>query len=70
MAIVAGGIVSLKPVGGVVSNNPHMTDAQTQAAQQEAARKEAERQQKVDNLINKFSETNNPNQKKWSVPFK
>lgn len=68
MAIVAGGIVSLKPIGGVVSNNPNMTDAQVQAHQQAMQQKAAEQQQKVDNLINKFAETNN--KPKWTVPFK
>lgn len=68
MAIVAGGIVSLKPIGGVVSNNPNMTDAQIQAHQQAMQQKAVEQQQKVDNLINKFAETNN--KPKWTVPFK
>lgn len=68
MAIVAGGIVSLKPIGGVISNNPNMTDAQIQAQQQVMQQKAVEQQQKVDNLINKFAETNN--KPKWTVPFK
>lgn len=67
MAIVAGGIVSLKPVGGLVSNNPNMTDAQVQAQQQAIHQKSVERQEKVDSLINKVAETNKP---KWTVPFK
>lgn len=68
MAIVAGGIVTMKPVGGVISNNPQLTDAQIQAQQQAVQQKAAEKQEKVDNLINKFAETNNKS--KWSVPFK
>lgn len=68
MAIVAGGIVSLKPVGGIITNNPGMTEAQLQAQQQAAQQKAAEKQQQVDNLINKFAETNN--KPKWTVPFK
>ena len=40
MAIVAGGIVSLKPIGGIVTNNPGvngtaMTPEQLQALQQQ-----------------------------------
>jgi hypothetical protein len=69
MAIVAGGIVSLKPIGGIVSNNPGMSNAQVQAAQQAVEQKAQDRQQKVDNFIAKVAESN-VDTKKWTVPFK
>jgi len=69
MAIVAGGIVSLKPIGGIVSNNPGMSNAQVQAAQQAVEQKAQDRQQKVDNFIAKVAESN-VDSKKWAVPFK
>jgi len=69
MAIVAGGIVSLKPIGGIVSNNPGMSNAQVQAAQQAVEQKAQARQQKVDNFIAKVAESN-VDSKKWAVPFK
>jgi len=63
-------MVPLQPVGGIITNNPGMTEQQIEAAQQAAAQKAQERQQQVDNLINKFAEQNAPSEKKWSVPFK
>lgn len=70
MKRIAGGIVELKPIGGVVTNNPGMTDQQLQAAEESAVQKAQERQQQVDNLINKFADQQSPSEKKWSVPFK
>lgn len=69
MAIVAGGIVSLKPIGGIVSNNPGMSNTQIQAAQRAVEQKAQDRQQKVDNFIAKVVESN-VDTKKWTVPFK
>ena len=69
MAFVAGGIVSLKPIGGIVTNNPGMSDAQDQVAQQAVEQKAQDRQQKVDNFIDKVA-ASNVDSKKWTVPFK
>jgi hypothetical protein len=69
MAFIAGGIVSLKPIGGIVTNHPGMSDTQIQAAQQAVAQKAQDRQQKVDNFITKVA-ASNVDSKKWSVPFK
>lgn len=69
MAFVAGGIVSLKPIGGIVTNNPGMSDAQVQVAQQAVEQKAQDRQQKVDNFIDKVA-ASNVDSKKWTVPFK
>jgi hypothetical protein len=69
MAFVAGGIVSLKPIGGIVTNNPGMSNAEVQAAQQAVEQKAQDRQQKVDNFIDKVA-ASNVDSKKWSVPFK
>jgi hypothetical protein len=72
--IVAGGIVTLKPVGGIVSNNPAMAQAQIEAQQQ----REAQRQAQVDAMAAKLAAQHQANQmtpvppmeKKWSVPYK
>jgi hypothetical protein len=64
MAIVAGGIVTLKPVGGLVTSNPNGLATQTPEQQQA---KQEEKQAKVDALVNKVAQQN---QKRWSVPFK
>ena len=69
MAFVAGGIVSLKPIGGIVTNNPGMSDAQVQVAQQAVEQKAQDRQQKVDNFIDKVA-ASNVDSKQWTVPFK
>jgi hypothetical protein len=69
--IVAGGITTLKPIGGLVTNNPAMTDAQAQQ-QQKAAQERAEaKQAAVDAMVNKFAETNanNAGGSRWRVPF-
>jgi len=70
MPIEAGGFISLKPVGGIVTNNPAMTDQQLKAAEDAAAQRAQERQQQVDNIIDKFAEQQNSSEKRWSVPFK
>ena len=70
--IVAGGITTLKPIGGLVTNNPAMTDAQVQQ-QQKAAQERAEaKQAAVDALVNKFADNNakNTGGSQWRVPFK
>jgi hypothetical protein len=71
MPMVIGGLVTLKPVGGVVSNSPTTAQAQIDAQQ-----REAQRQAKVDALVDKLAAQNqaaqpNPpvNDKKWTVPF-
>lgn len=71
MAIVAGGIVSLKPVGGIVTNAPTvvggaMTPEQLQQRQEQ---KKQEQQAKINTLVDKIAQQNQT-QKKWSVPFK
>ena len=71
--IVAGGITTLKPIGGLVTNNPGMTDSQVQAQQQAAVERAAAKQAAVDALVNKFAENNANNTtsgKRWSTPFK
>ena len=71
MAIVAGGIVSLKPVGGIVTNAPTvvggaMTPEQLQQLQNQ---KKQQQQAQVDALVDKIAQQNQT-QKRWSVPFK
>lgn len=71
MAIVAGGIVSLKPVGGIVTNAPTvvggaMTPEQLQQRQEQ---KKQEQQAKINTLVDKIAQQSQT-QKKWSVPFK
>jgi hypothetical protein len=71
--IVAGGITTLKPIGGLVTNNPGMTDAQIQAQQQAAVERAAAKQAAVDALVNKFADNNANNTlsgKRWTAPFK
>lgn len=63
--IVAGGLVSQKPIG-IVSNNPNIA--------QQAAQREAEKQAKVDALVSKLAAQHQNQQsaaqeKKWTVPF-
>ena len=69
--IVAGGITTLKPVGGLVTNNPAMTDAQVQQQQAAAQARAEAKQSAVDALVNKFAQdnANNTSGKRWSVPF-
>jgi hypothetical protein len=69
---VAGGIVSLKPIGGLITNNPSMTVAQAEEAKKIADRRATQRQQKVDQFINKVADANKDanNKPKWTVPFK
>lgn len=69
--IVAGGIVTQKPIG-VVSNNPNFAQQQAQAAQREAAK-----QAQVDAMAAKLAAQHQAQQaqaaeqqKKWTVPFK
>ncbi len=72
--IVAGGITTLKPIGGLVSNNPGMTDAQAQQQQQQAQARAEAKQAAVDALVNKFAQNNansaNNGEKRWTTPFK
>ena len=68
--IIAGGIVSLKPIGGLISNNPNMTDAQAQAHQQAAAERAAQKQAAVDALVNKFADNNTNNNSSSSTSKK
>lgn len=69
---VAGGIVGLKPIGGLITNNPNMTAAQVDAAKKVADQRAIQRQQKVDQFINKVADANKDanNKPKWTVPFK
>ena len=57
MAIVAGGIVTLKPIGGIVTNNPNvdgtaMTPEQLQVLQQQ---RQQEKQHKADTAKDLFT---------------
>ena len=69
MAIVAGGVVTLKPVGGLMSNNPAMNPAQAAQAAQDRAVKH---QEKLDTFINKVVDNQKgaDNKPRWTVPFK
>jgi len=69
MPIVAGGITTLKPIGGIISNNPAMNAAQAEAAAQERA---AKHQEKLDTFINKVvdNQKGTDNKPRWTVPFK
>lgn len=69
--IVAGGLVTQKPIG-VVSNNPNFAQQQAAAQQREAAK-----QAQVDALAAKLAAQHQAQQaqqadqqKKWTVPFK
>ena len=68
MPIIAGGIVTLKPIGGLIGKNSNMTDAQAQEAM---AQRAVKRQEKVDTFINKVADANKDanNKPRWSVPF-
>lgn len=72
MAIVAGGIVTLKPVGGIISNNPAMNAAQAEAAAKAADERASKHQAKLDTFINKVvdNQKGTDNKPRWSVPFK
>lgn len=63
--IVAGGLVTLKPVGGLHTNSPSM-QPNTQPSNFE--QKQLDRQQKIDAMIDKLAQQNQ--QKKWTVPYK
>ena len=51
--IVAGGIVTLKPVGGIVSNNPAMAQAQIEAQQQREAQRQADIAERTPHMYSK-----------------
>ena len=70
--IVAGGITTLKPIGGLVTNNPAMTNAQVQQQQQAAQERAEAKQAAVDALVNKFADNNAKptGGSQWRVPFK
>jgi hypothetical protein len=57
-------IVSLKPIGGIASNNTSFTQAQLEAKKKadELAAQQAALNSKQSNKV--------PTEKKWSVPFK
>lgn len=71
---IAGGIVSIKPIGGIVSNNPNFAQQQQQQAQREATR-----QAQVDAIADKLAAQHQAKQAqqsaptdqapKWTVPF-
>ncbi len=76
--IVAGGITTLRPVGGLHTNNPNMTQAQFDAHQAAIEAKKAAQQARVDNLINKLAQQHEANKptpvdpnavKRWSVKY-
>ena len=76
--IVAGGITTLRPLGGIHTNNPGMTQAQYDAQQASIEVKKAAQQARVDNLVNKLAQQHQANQptpvdpnapKRWSVKY-
>ena len=76
--IVAGGITTLRPLGGIHTNNPGMTQAQYDAQQASVEAKKAAQQARVDNLVNKLAQQHKANQptpvdpnaqKRWSVKY-
>jgi response regulator of citrate/malate metabolism len=76
--MVAGGITTLRPVGGIHTNNPGMTQAQYDAQQAAIEAKKAAQQARVDNLVNKLAQQHQANQptpvdpnapKRWSVKY-
>ena len=54
--IVAGGITTLRPLGGIHTNNPGMTQAQYDAQQASIEVKKAAQQARVDNLVDKLAQ--------------
>ena len=72
--IVAGGIVSIKPIGGIVSNNPNFAQQQQQQQQREAA-KQAQVDAMAANLAaqhqaKQAQQADSVDQKpKWTVKF-
>jgi response regulator of citrate/malate metabolism len=76
--MVAGGITTLKPVGGLHTNNPGMTQAQYDAQQAAIEAKKAAQQARVDDLVNKLAQQHQANKptpvdpnapKRWSVKY-
>jgi hypothetical protein len=67
--IIAGGIVTQKPIGGIVHSNPNATEEEIQAQQQLAAQRQAEQQAQIDAMADKLAQENQNGDKKWSVPF-
>ena len=76
--MVAGGITTLRPVGGLHTNNPGMTQAQYDAQQAAVEAKKAAQQARVDDLVNKLAQQHQANQmkpidpgatKRWSVKY-
>ena len=75
--IVAGGIVTQKPIG-IISNNPNFAQQQAAAQQREAAKQAqvdalaanlaAQHQAKQAQQAQQMQQVDQP--KKWSVPFK
>jgi hypothetical protein len=72
--MVAGGITTLRPVGGLHTNNPGMTQAQYDAQQAAVEAKKA----RVDDLVNKLAQQHQANKptpvdpnapKRWSVKY-
>lgn len=57
MLNIGHGIVYPKPIGGIVSSNPNMTDAQIEAQRQ---MREQEKQRQIQNIVDKFANKNNP----------
>ena len=53
---IIGGIVTQKPIGGIVSNNPNFSQAQADA---NAAKKQAEVDAWAAKLAEKFKNSNN-----------
>ena len=76
--IVAGGITTLRPLGGIHTNNPGMTQAQYDAQQASIEVKKAAQQARVDDLVNKLAQQHQANKptpvdpnapKRWSVKY-
>jgi len=67
--IISGGIVTQKPVGGIVHMNPNATEEDIKKQQELVAQREAERQAQVDNMVDKLAQDHEQGKSKWTVPF-
>lgn len=66
---IAGGIVSQKPIGGIVHSNPNATEEEIQIQQQQVAQRQKDQQSQVDAMVDKLAQENQDGDKKWRVPF-
>jgi len=66
---IAGGIVSQKPIGGIVHSNPNATEEEIEIQQQQVAQRQKDQQSQVDAMVDKLAQENQDGDKKWRVPF-